>query len=206
MQSAGWVGFRAAVLVLAGLSVHAQQAGDGALQLRAVKRLYIDKFGGGDSAAQVRDMVISSLQRARLFTITENPDRADAVLRGSAEDAVFTDLFQSSESVGARANAGVGRGNSSRTRDTISLGGGVNDSESTRIQERKHEASASVRIVDKDGDVIWSTTQESLGAKLRSASADVAEKITRQLRLDMDRRETDPPGTLGIGPVPAGAK
>jgi len=156
-------------------------------QLVAVKRVFIDRFGGGDAASQLRDMIIASLQRARVFTITENPDRADAVLRGSGEDLIFTDTFQSTESIGARANLGVGRGGTTRTRDSASLGAGINESESTRIQERKHESSASVRLVSKDGDVIWSTTQESLGAKLRSASADVAEKITRRLLLDLER-------------------
>jgi hypothetical protein len=38
-----------------------------------------------------------------------------------------------------------------------------------------------VRLVDKNGDVIWSTTQESSGGKFRSAMADVADKIVRQL-------------------------
>jgi hypothetical protein len=38
-----------------------------------------------------------------------------------------------------------------------------------------------VRLVDQNGDVIWSTTQESNGRKFRSAMADVAEKIVRQL-------------------------
>jgi hypothetical protein len=35
--------------------------------------------------------------------------------------------------------------------------------------------------------VIWSTTQESNGAKFRGASADVADKITKQLVTDYDR-------------------
>jgi len=39
----------------------------------------------------------------------------------------------------------------------------------------------------KDGDVLWSTTQESLGAKFRGASADVAAKIAHQLTIDYDR-------------------
>jgi hypothetical protein len=38
-----------------------------------------------------------------------------------------------------------------------------------------------VRLVDKDGDVIWSTTQESQGAKFRGSMADVADKIARKL-------------------------
>lgn len=156
-------------------------------RLAQVKRLYVDRFGGGEGAAQIRDMVIASLQRTGLFVITENPDRADAVLRGSAEDLVYTDVFQSGEAVGARANAAGGRGASVRNRVYGALGAGVNESENVRIQERKHEASASVRIVARDGDVLWSTTQESQGAKFRSASADVAEKITRQLVADLEK-------------------
>ncbi len=152
-----------------------------------VRRLYIDRFGGGEGAAQIRDMVIASLQRSGLFVITENPDRADAVLRGSAEDLLFTDVFQSGEAVGARSNASGGRGASTRNRIYGALGSGINESENVRIQERKHEASASVRIVARDGDVLWSTTQESQGAKFRSASADVADKITRQLLADLER-------------------
>jgi hypothetical protein len=35
--------------------------------------------------------------------------------------------------------------------------------------------------------VLWSTTQESPGAKFRGAGADVAAKIARQLTLDVDR-------------------
>jgi hypothetical protein len=63
-----------------------------------------------------------------------------------------------------------------------SFGGG--QSESTRSVERKHEATATVRLVNKDGDVIWSTIQESFGGKFRGASADVADKITKRLQED----------------------
>lgn len=167
--------------------VFQQAEEDAAARLLRVRRLYVDRFGGGEGAEQIRDMVIASLQRSGLFLITENPDRADAVLRGSAEDLVFTEVFQSGQAVGARANAGGGRSASIRNRVYGALGAGVNESESVRIQERKHEASASVRIVARDGDVLWSTTQESMGAKFRSASADVAERIARQLMADLER-------------------
>lgn len=165
-------------------------------QLRQIRRLYIDKFGGGEAASQVRDMVIDALSRARLFVVTENPEKADAILRGSAEDLVFTDVFQSSDGVSARTGVSLGRGSTnSRNRESLAVSGGVGDQESTRIQERKHEASASVRIVNRDGDVIWSTTQESLGGKFRSASADVAEKISRALIADWKRgRAAGPDG------------
>lgn len=176
--------------------------------LRRIKRLYIDRFGGGEAASQVRDMVIASLSKARLFVVTENPEKADAVLRGSAEDLVFTDVFQSSDGVTARTGLAVGRGStSSRNRESLGVSGSVGDHESTRIQERKHEASASVRIVNKDGDVIWSTTQESQGGKFRSASADVADKISRALIADWEKgrggsRSEAPPSA----PAPAPAK
>jgi hypothetical protein len=45
---------------------------------------------------------------------------------------------------------------------------------------------AAVRLVNRDGDVIWSTTQESGGAKFRGASADVAAKVVKQLLADID--------------------
>ena len=48
---------------------------------------------------------------------------------------------------------------------------GVGENESTSTKERKHEALATVRLVNKDGDVMWSTTQESNGAKFRGAEA-----------------------------------
>ena len=63
----------------------------------------------------------------------------------------------------------------------------MGDNESEHSAERRHEAIAAVRLVNKDGDVIWSTTQESLGAKFRGASCDVAEKITSKLKEDFER-------------------
>ena len=44
-----------------------------------------------------------------------------------------------------------------------------------------------MRLVSSDGDVIWSTTQESRGAKFKGASADVADKIVKQLLHDLDK-------------------
>jgi len=46
-----------------------------------------------------------------------------------------------------------------------------------------------VRLVNKEGDLIWATTQESNGAKFRGSSADVADKITRKLLEDLDRAQ-----------------
>lgn len=175
----------AALLVCCAAAIAADEVPDPStfVQLLPVRRIHVEKMSGGEMAQHIRDMIITSLQRSGLFLLTENPDKADAIMRGSAEDLVFTDTFQSSERLSARASAGLpSNGSTSSSRRYVSAG--VGESESTRIAERKHEAAASVRLVNRDGDVIWSTTQESLGAKFRGASADVADKITRQLLED----------------------
>jgi len=167
-------------------------------QLLTIRRVFVDRLTGGETAAQLRDIIIGSLQNSRLFILTENQERADVILRGAAEDLVFTDAFQSSEGInmhGAAASSsgmstdsrynGAGSGVSDRSSRSVTMGVGENDS--SNIKERRHEALATVRLVNKDGDVIWSTTQESTGAKFRGASADVAEKITRQLLADYEK-------------------
>jgi len=157
----------------------AQSPPDLATEFTRIKRVHVEKLAGGETANQLRDMLIASLQRAAQFTLTESPEKADAIFRGSGEDLVFTDTFQSSESLSARGGVSA----RSRTYGGMSVG----EAESTRIAERKHEAVLTVRLVNKEGDVIWSTTQESLGAKFKGASADVADKVTRQLLDDLEQ-------------------
>lgn len=153
-------------------------------ELLKIKRVYVERLHGGDTAQHFREMLIASLQATRLFVITENAERADTTLKGASEDLVYTETFSSNESIHARTQIG-GTRSTGTTRGASGIS--VGEQESTRIAERKHEASASVRLVNKDGDVIWSTTQESQGAKFKGASADVAAKITRQLLDDFAR-------------------
>lgn len=163
-------------------------------QIAAVKKVYVEKFGGGVGADQIRDMVIAAIERTKLFVLTENPERADTLLRGSAEDLVYTETFQSSDGISARLSPSLGSGSgSNKSGARVTAGVSLGDNESVHKQERRHEASASVRLVGRDGDVIWSTIQESQGAKFRSAAADVAERIGRQLAADYAKaRERKP--------------
>lgn len=176
---------RRAVLLLLAIPVLAEDAEGLSRQLLSVKRVYVDRLTGGETAAQMRDLIISSLQGAKLFVLTENPDRADAVMRGAAEDLIYTDQFQSSDGVSLRGS--VGTRTSSNGVRTPSASASVTDREASNIRERKHEALATVRLVNHEGDVIWSTTQESNGAKFKGASADVADKITRALTAEVER-------------------
>lgn len=187
---------RRAVLFAVGLAVSAFAAeggpsapivvGDSTLrQLLTVRRVYVDRLTGGETAAQMRDILMSSLQSTRLFVLTENQERADAVLRGAAEDLVFNEVHSSSDGINAHVNAGTGRTSAKSSSPYAGLSFGENESDHS--SERRHEAIAAVRLVNKDGDVIWATTQESLGGKFRGASADVADKITAQLKEDFEK-------------------
>ena len=154
-------------------------------QLMTVRRVYVDRLIGGETAAQMREILVSSLQGTRLFIVTESQEKADATLKGGAEDLVFTEQHGSSEGVNAKADFGSGRPSSTSRGAYGGVGLGQNESEHSI--DRRHEAIAAVRLVNKEGDVIWATTQESLGAKFRGASADVADKITAKLKEDFER-------------------
>ena len=159
----------------------------GLRQLLTVRRVYVDRLTGGETAAQMRDILISALEGSKLFVLTENAERADTTLHGAAEDLVFTDVHSSNDSINAHANVGSGRSSSSSRGSGSSAGVTLGENESDHSTERRHEAIAAVRLVNKDGDVIWATTQESLGAKFHGASADVADKITGKLKDDFER-------------------
>lgn len=159
-------------------------------EINSIRRVYVDKLNGGDQAQHIRDMIITSLQTSGLFILTENEQKADAVIRGSAEDLIFTESHNSSDGISTHAQVSVpGRNGVNNTRNSTRLGAGVglSDHESQQSSERKHESVATIRLVGKDGDVIWSTTQESQGGKLKGASKDVADKITKQLKDDIEK-------------------
>jgi altronate dehydratase len=128
---------------------------------------------------------MTSLHNSKQFVITEDEDKADAVLKGAGDDDVFTDTFQSTEGINAHTqmSAGSSEGLRNYANSSSNRSGGlsIGENDSRRTEERKHEAIATVRLVSKDGDVIWSATAESLGAKFMGASADVADKIAKRL-------------------------
>jgi len=157
--------------------------------LLGVKRIYVEQLKGGAQADALRELIIASLDSTKLFIMTDNSTRADAILKGAADDHAFTDTFDSDENVSSHENGGKSGTGSTYSKTSGGIYGGLSasENESHHIKERKHEAYAAVRLCNHDGDVLWSTTQESLGAKFRGASADVAAKIARQLTLDVDR-------------------
>lgn len=162
-------------------------ADSGIVSLLDVKRIYVAQLVGGVQADVMRELIITGIDSTRLFILTDNPDRADAVLKGAADDKTFTDSYDIDNNASTRQNGSrYGSGNTLRS-TAGSIGSSVGDNESLHTRERKHEAYATVRLCSKDGDVLWSTTQESAGAKFHGAGEDVASKIARQLVLDFSK-------------------
>lgn len=171
-----------ALLLTMYVSAFAIERVDADATIVTMRRLFVEQFGGGETAAQLRDMIISAFQSSHIVQITENADRADVVLKGSGEDLVFTDEHISSDNLNIHTNSGSGASGGKASSSTGIVAG---ENESSHISERKHESSAAVRLVNREGDVIWSSTKESQGGKFRGASADVADKLARQLVHDI---------------------
>lgn len=171
--------------------------------LPSIKRVYVDRLVGNESADQIRELIVASLHKSKLFVVTEDAERADAILKGAADEQIFIDQFQSSDGANMRTLIGAGTRSTGITGLAArSLSMTAGDNEVVNIRERKHEALATVRLVSRAGDVIWSTTQESQGGKLRGAAADVVEKVTRRLVEDMaqakgrENAQSEAPGDL----------
>ena len=78
-----------------------------------VRRIYVDQLSGGPQADALRELIIASIDGTKLFVLRDNPERADAVLKGAADDHAFTDTFDSDESISGHENAGKSTGGGS---------------------------------------------------------------------------------------------
>jgi hypothetical protein len=168
----------------------------------------VESFGDDPISKEMQAMVVDSLSKSKVFAVTENRDKADAILKGSTlektsqeahsySDGTLVGVAQSSVNGSVHGSSsgdlsgsfdnGTGNINGS---STGYVNGSINgSSSSTHMADRTsissintvNDARASVRLINSDGDVIWTTTQESKGAKYKGASADVADKIVKQL-------------------------
>lgn len=169
--------------------------------LGLVKRIYVGSFGDDEVSKQLQAMVVGSLVASKRFAVTENEKKADAIMRGAALQKTSQEIhaYGSGTSVGAAAGghqasiAGSGGSFSGSSSSGFAAKHmGIDDSSvNTETIDR---ASASVRLINSDGDVIWTTTQESHGAKYKGATADVADKIVAQLMRDLEKASHSQPG------------
>ena len=173
---------------------------DPATRLLHVRRIYVESFGDDAISKQVQAMVVNSLSESKRFIITENKAKADATLKGIGLEKTSQEFHSMSEGTGVASAAGGHHGsvngtfvNGSGSVSGTSSGGfaahAARIDDSVASTETINDARIAVRLVDTDGDVIWSSTQESKGAKYKGASADVADKITKQLLHDIEKLE-----------------
>lgn len=137
-------------------------------ELLKVKRIYVDSFGDDPISREMQSLIVSALAQTKRFKVTENREKADAILKGVALATTSQELHSSGESTAIR---GAATSDSSSNTETI------------------NEARLAIRLVNSDGDVIWTSTQESKGAKYKGSSADVADKCVKQLLHDVEKVE-----------------
>jgi curli biogenesis system outer membrane secretion channel CsgG len=137
--------------------------------LLKVKRIYVETFGDDAISKELQSMIVSSLAKTKRFKVTENRERANAILKGVAIEKTAQELHAYSEGT---------------------LAGRAAISDSSAHTETVNEAKLSVRLVNLDGDVIWTSTQESKGAKYKGASADVADECVKELLRAVEKLES----------------
>jgi hypothetical protein len=175
-------------------------------KLLKVTRIYVDDFGSDPAAKQIQAMLASSISASKRFIVTENKDKADAVLKGFALEKTTQEFHSLGDSAAVAQTHGAhhgevsgsvvnGTGSISGSSTGFITGSAVAADDSTASSQAVNDARVAVRLVAADGDVIWSTTQESRGAKYKGASADIADKVVKKLIADLERlaASTPPP-------------
>jgi hypothetical protein len=164
--------------------------------LKRVRRIYVDTFGTTEAAQQLQAMLVTSLTDSKRLTVTEDKSKADAILKGFASEKTSQETHAYGSATAVSSAGGGHSGSISGSNGNISgshsggfhaMGAAIDDSSVNT--ETIDSAKASVRLVNSDGDVIWTSTQESKGAKYKGASADVADKIVKQLIRDIEKSE-----------------
>jgi hypothetical protein len=175
------------------------QAGDLLNQkLLAARRIYIEPFGEDPLNKALTAMTMDALRASKRLIVTENREKADLILKGIALEKVSQEVHASgsattvagaassqSASIHGSASGGSAHLSGSGSGHSVAQALGMDDSELST--ETVESARLSVRLVSPDGDVVWSTTQESRGAKFKSAGADAAEKVVRELARELDK-------------------
>jgi curli biogenesis system outer membrane secretion channel CsgG len=164
--------------------------------LLKVKRIFVDSFGDDAISKELQSMIVSALVASKRFKVTENRERADAILKGVALEKTSQELHAYGESTAVGTASGASHGELSGANGTVSgshSGGFIaqhmGTSDSSVNTETINDARVAVRLVNPDGDVIWTSTQESKGGKYKGASADAADRCIKQLLKDVEKLE-----------------
>jgi hypothetical protein len=177
--------FAAALLAAAGALL--AQAPEPANRLSGVKRLCVGKImGDAETAPVVQEVAIGGLYASQKFAVTENCEKADAILKGAvmlkstlkarseAEESVLGGVVGAVKATTAGVSGGV-------------AGYGVGGSEALSSAEKGWQATVSLRLVDREGEILWAGSWDSPGGKSKSPVPDATERLVRQLVRELER-------------------
>jgi len=155
--------------------------------LAKVRRICVDKLAGEErTIGPAREMAIAGLFSAKRFSVLEKCDKAEATLKG----AVMERSNRKVRAEGEATDFGVAAGGASASPGSARGGFGAalgGSGESLYSAETASTASVILRLVDSDGVVIWATTQDSGGGKLKTAVPDAIDRAIKQLIKDVEK-------------------
>jgi hypothetical protein len=162
-------------------------------RLLTVRRLCIGQFAGEESdAAVAKEIAIASLYASKKFVITEKCDGADAVLKGALIEKSGFKAQSEGEGTSFAGASGSARGSvvgALAEFGALGLGG----SEKLSSAETRRHASVSLRLVDKDGEVLWAHSFDSPGGKSKGALADAVDRTIRSLIREVEKLQKPAP-------------
>src|ERR1035438_2815108 len=129
--------------------------------LLKVKRIFVDSFGDDIISKELQSMIVSSLVATKRFKVTENRERADAILKGVALEKTSQEVHAYGEGTSVGGASGGAHSSISGSGGTISgsSSGGfiarhMGTQDSSVNTETINEARIAVRLVSPGGDVI----------------------------------------------------
>jgi len=161
-------------------------------RLMEIKYICVERFGNDPLGVQAQEMVIARLFEAKRFRLTENCEKADFALKGSITERSDRTTRSESEGLGftasgsARVTTGSGQNRESTAASSTARG---NDYESLSSSEVKVQAAVTMRVVDREGEILWAASLESTGGKTKGAIGDAAERAVKRLLRDIERAE-----------------
>jgi hypothetical protein len=168
------------------------------LRLLHVKRVCVQNFGDDALGVQAREMVIARLFESKRFTLTENCAKADFVMKGAVTERNDRAFREESEGIGFGASASASDSSGAgvnRTGTSASGSARADARETLASSENKQHAAVTMRLVDKDGEILWAASLESTGGKTKGAIGDAAERAVRKFLHDLERAEQQKPET-----------
>src|SRR5258708_4601242 len=81
----------------------------------SIKRIYVDDFGADPTAKQIQAMVVNSISESKRFIMTEDKEKADAILKGMALEKTSQEFHALNDKAAAASSHGAHSGSVSGT-------------------------------------------------------------------------------------------